>query len=115
MLPADRDAENQVAHQIDHGVVSEIVLRTEKTRTVAEVDFPTEHAGPHASGAYTEPTASVRYVAPEIHARPRVHVSVGTSGTRSAHKRCGRREHQRFDKTSHHICSSLAVEAPPET
>ena len=51
---ADRHAEDDVAHEIDDGVVAEVVLRAEEARAVAEVEFAADDARAHGAGVHAE-------------------------------------------------------------
>src|SRR5205823_2278576 len=61
--PADRHADDDVPHQVQHAVVPEDRLVAEETRVPSEVHFAAHDAGPHPAGGHAVRTAAVVDVA----------------------------------------------------
>src|ERR1700687_5330822 len=76
-------ADDEVRHEIHHGVVAEVVLRTGETWAVSELDFSTDDAGAHATSGHTNCGSSVVDAAAKLRADPWADVSVGTRLHRS--------------------------------
>src|SRR5206468_4061436 len=56
---AERHADNDVAHEIDHAVAAEVVRRPEEAGTEAERELTADNAFPHSARVHTETDTAV--------------------------------------------------------
>src|SRR5215467_8892135 len=101
MLASDRDADNHVPHQIDHGVVAEIALRAEETRTPSEVGFTADDAGAHPASAGADRCLSVLNAAAKGRADPGYDEPVSTGRRRGEANGHSRRTDEHFNDLFH--------------
>src|SRR5579864_6442183 len=101
--PTDRHANDDVAHEIDDGVVAEVVLRAEEAWAVPEIELTAENAVAHGTGVHAKGGAAVGDITSPIVAHPGCHVAFrvrrGRHGRQS--ERDGRCEDQSFECTVH--------------
>src|SRR5205814_191003 len=79
MLPADRDADDQISHQVPYVVVHGVSV---DVRHPAEVDFAADHTGAHPTSIRTPAprlaAAAAAAIARQVVVEPEVHTGPGT-------------------------------------
>src|SRR5262249_17474925 len=95
--PADRYADDDVAHQIEHAVVAEVVVRPEETRIPPEVYFAADDPCAHSATADAEGRAAVVDIAAECRANPRRDESIRACLRWREHDRDASAQHQHLD------------------
>src|SRR5581483_10208761 len=73
--PADRNADDEVGHEVDDGVVAEVAVGAEEARAVAEVELSADDARAHPANVDADAGSTVVEVAAGLHVSPRAYVA----------------------------------------
>src|SRR6185295_8132574 len=107
----DRDADDQVAHEVHHAVVAEVVLRAEEARAPAEVELAADDALTHRAGVDAEPGAAVVEAAAAVRRYPWGYETIRARHRWGRNNRDRRRHDQGFDYTPHDVLLLLLAGA----
>ena len=101
MRTADRDADDNVAHQIHHVVGSKSARVAEEARRIAEVELAADDSCPHAAGIHAEVRSALARIVREVHADKRADITVGVRFRGGIHNRRRHYYHGKFEHSSH--------------
>src|SRR5262245_21377765 len=115
MSAADRNADDQIAHEIDDRVVPEVVLSAPEARAVAEGQLAADDPGAHPSGIDAKRRAPVADATTPVRADPGCDETFRARLDRRTNQRHGRGQNEYLECTSHGACSSAGSECKRRT